>query len=404
MSEPTPSTRARQAAGLDAPTATPGTEVSPREAKIRKVVGVVGQMESAFQLAMPTGLEAKQLIRDATTALRNVPELADCTQDSFLGALMTAAQLGLRPNVPALGHGWILPFRESSSGTTKAQWILGYQGMIELAQRTGEISSIVAHTIYANEEHEIELGLNEVLRHKPIYVEEERGDPILHYAIARFRHGGVVWHVIGEDEVERIKRRSKSSRSAYSPWNTDRDSMARKSAIIRLFKFLPKTTLLAQAIAADEEIRTDLDVEAMGKNSETTTVERIVEAPSASLAAPPTENPPAPAEAASVDDSPAPAPPEETGRRPIAASALRKGLISAVVEKYPGEVVEVIRILTGFMAETTGETAEADALAYLTADELREVLAFDFDGYKAVRAEAEAEAQLAADVPVQEIE
>ena len=57
---------------------------------------------------MPKGVEAAQLVRDALTAVRTNPKLAECEPNSVLGSLMTCAQLGLRPGV--LGHAWLLPF------------------------------------------------------------------------------------------------------------------------------------------------------------------------------------------------------------------------------------------------------------------------------------------------------
>ena len=70
----------------------------------------IKRMESSFAMAMPRGNEATQLIRDALTCLRTTPKLAECDHASVLGGLMTCAQLGLRPGVAALGHGWLLPF------------------------------------------------------------------------------------------------------------------------------------------------------------------------------------------------------------------------------------------------------------------------------------------------------
>jgi recombination protein RecT len=83
-------------------------------------------MEKQFQLAMPRGAEATQLVRDALTALRTIKHLDKCEANSVLGALMTCAQLGLRPGV--LGHAWPLPFWDRHSKGYKAQLVIGYQG------------------------------------------------------------------------------------------------------------------------------------------------------------------------------------------------------------------------------------------------------------------------------------
>ena len=54
-----------------------------------------------------------------------------------------AARLGLEIGGP-LGHFHLVPFRNSKLGVKGVTPILGYKGMIVLARRSGEISSIAA--------------------------------------------------------------------------------------------------------------------------------------------------------------------------------------------------------------------------------------------------------------------
>ena len=122
-------------------------------------------MEDQFAMAAPRGIEAKQLVRDALTALRQNPELAECDPQSVLGGLMTMAQLGLRVGV--LGHGWLLPFRDWKTKQKKAQLVIGYQGLVELAYRSNKIKSLSARTVHANDHFRIEYGIDETLEHRP---------------------------------------------------------------------------------------------------------------------------------------------------------------------------------------------------------------------------------------------
>ena len=64
----------------------------------------IDRMEPEFQRAMPQGAEARQLVRDAQTALRQVKDLAKCEPATVLGALMTCSQLGLRPGAVSYTH------------------------------------------------------------------------------------------------------------------------------------------------------------------------------------------------------------------------------------------------------------------------------------------------------------
>jgi recombination protein RecT len=238
-------------------------EVGLLKRKTDERVELVKAMLPAFRDAMPGEHEAKRLIRDGITAIRTVPKLIECTQESFLGALMTAAQLDLRPNVASLGQGWILPYESKRKRVTEAQWIIGYRGMVELGARSGV--TITARTIFSNEEHEVQFGLDERLHHIPILDRSKRGEPIIHYAIAR-SSTGVGWVAIGHDDA--LEARDNSAGYKFggpdNPWRKFELPMCRKTAVRRLWSFTPTSSpQLAMGIASDETVRTDLDPDAL---------------------------------------------------------------------------------------------------------------------------------------------
>lgn len=211
-------------------------------------------MEKQFALAMPKGAEATQLIRDALTALRTTKGLADCENTSVLGALMTCAQLGLRPGVAGLGHAYLIPFRDR--GTPKAQLVIGYQGLVELAHRSGKIKSLIARTVHENDEFEVDYGLADSLIHKPNLF-GDRGEPIAYYAIVKFANDGYAFWVMSKSDVEKHRDRH-SKAGKFGPWVDHFEAMAHKTCVRMLAKYMPKSTDLATAIAADEGIRIDL--------------------------------------------------------------------------------------------------------------------------------------------------
>jgi len=219
----------------------------------------IRQMERQFQLAMPRGVEAVQLVRDALTALRTTRNLAKCEPKSVLGGLMTCAQLGLRPGV--LGHAWLLPFWDSRDRIHKAQLVIGYQGYTELAHRSGRISSLIARTVYANDEFEVDYGLADSLVHKPAMF-GDRGEPIAYYAIAKFTSGGHAFIVMTHDEMTTYRDRYAMARTRegkiVGPWVDQFEGMAQKTCVRQLAKWMPKSTDLAIAISADEGVRVDL--------------------------------------------------------------------------------------------------------------------------------------------------
>jgi recombination protein RecT len=233
----------------------------------------IRRMEDQFALAMPKGREAAQLVRDALTAVRTTRNLDKCDSASVMGALMTCAQLGLRPGV--LGHAWVLPFWNAKRdklpdgkfrGGHSAQLILGYQGIIELAHRSPAVASIVARAVHERDEFDVDYGIRDDLVHKPYRGPEGRGDITDYYAIVKFTGGGYAFWTMTKAEVER--HRDKYATAKYEgrvigPWKTDFDAMALKTCIRMLAKYMPKSGDLAQALEADESIRVDLspDVE-----------------------------------------------------------------------------------------------------------------------------------------------
>lgn len=234
----------------------------------------IRQMESQFALAMPKGTEAAQLVRDALTCIQQTPKLADCSPQTVLGALMTCAQLGLRPGVSGLGHAWVLPYWDAKSRTNVAQLIIGYKGYVDLAYRSGQIATVIARTVYDGDTFDVEYGIDEKLIHKPAMA-GDRSKPIAHYAIVKLANGGRSFWVMTEDEMQAWKRKYAPKNKAgniVGPWVSDYEAMARKTCLLRLAAWMPKSTDLSVAIQVDNGVRTDI--------MPTTTAEQVTDHPS----------------------------------------------------------------------------------------------------------------------------
>ena len=242
-----------------------GTGVQRQEQKTLQ--GEIQRMESQFQMAMPKGQEATRLVRDALTCLRQTPKLQECQWSTVLGSLMTCAQLGLRPGV--LGHAYLLPFWNSKAprpdgrgeGAYQAQLVLGYQGLIELAYRSGMVESIAARTVYSNDEFLVEYGSDPKWIHRPA-LGGSRGEPILFYAEAKMRGGGYVFTdpmTVADMETYRDKHATAKAKGGrvFGPWVDHFEGMAHKTMVRKLMKMLPKSTEVAQAITHDGAIRID---------------------------------------------------------------------------------------------------------------------------------------------------
>lgn len=235
------------------------TNQSPAQRGGSNLHDQIRAMESQFQMAMPRGAEAAQLVRDAITAIRQTPQLAECDAPSVLGSLMTCAQLGLRPGV--LGHAYLLPFWDSKAGHRRAQLVIGYQGLVELAHRSGQIKSLIARTVYENDLFEIDYGLDDRLVHKPT-MNGPKGRPVAYYAVAKFNSGGHAFYVMSHYEMEEYRDNHATAKTrdgrVVGPWRDHFEGMAHKTCVRQLAKWMPKSTDLGRAIEVDNSVRVDL--------------------------------------------------------------------------------------------------------------------------------------------------
>ena len=213
----------------------------------------VKSMQGEIAKALPSVITPERFTRMVLSAISTNPKLAECTPQSFLGAMMTAAQLGVEPNT-ALGQAYIIPYR--NHGTMEASFQLGYKGLIDLAYRSGEVSIIQAQTVYENDDFEYELGLDPKLKHKP--AAKDRGNAIAYYAIFKTKGGGYGFEVMSIDDVTaHAKKYSKAY--ANSPWQTNFDEMAKKTVLKKVLKYAPLKSDFVRGIAQDETIKTKID-------------------------------------------------------------------------------------------------------------------------------------------------
>ena len=204
---------------------------------------------SSLAMVAPKHLTPDRITKIALAAMSRNPKLLECTQASILKAIMAAAELGLEPG-GILGHAYLVPFWNSKAGGGRGAFecvlITGYKGKVELARRSGVVSSIVARAVYEKDTLTWEYGLNEQLVHKPFTGAGEPGKLTHVYAVAVLKDGTKIFDVMAAAQVEEIHHRSQGYKTAKakgwtenSPWVTDPVEMAKKTVVHRLSKYLP---------------------------------------------------------------------------------------------------------------------------------------------------------------------
>ena len=205
----------------------------------------IKSMEGEIAKALPSVITPERFTRMVLSAISVNPKLAECSPKSFLGAMMTSAQLGVEPNT-ALGQAYLIPFR--NHGVMECQFQLGYKGLIDLAYRSGEVSIIQAHVVYSNDEFTYELGLDPQLKHVP--AKTDRGEPIAYYAMFKTKDGGYGFEVMSVNDVQlHAKRYSKSF--SNGPWQSNFDEMAKKTVLKRVLKYAPLKSDFVRGISQD---------------------------------------------------------------------------------------------------------------------------------------------------------
>lgn len=208
-----------------------------------KVRHLLESHQKQFELALANNIDSDKFLRVALTEIRKNKALAEASIPSLLGALMASAQLGLEPGGP-LGHAYLIPYKK------EVQLVVGYKGMEQLAYRSGLVSSINAHVVREGDEFDFKLGTSAYIDHKP---KGGVGRPVTHaYCVARLVTGGEVFVVLFKEDIDRRRAASPSGSSTKSPWSTDYDEMARKSAIRAIFRDLPASTETHRALGYDE--------------------------------------------------------------------------------------------------------------------------------------------------------
>ena len=214
----------------------------------------ITKMQGEIAKALPSVMTPERFTRIVMSAISTTPKLAETTPQSFLGAMMTAAQLGLEPNTP-LEQAYLLPYK--NNGVLETQFQLGYKGLIDLAYRSGEVTIIQAHEVHENDEFSYSFGLDPQLSHRPAL--RDRGEVICYYAMFRTKDGGFGFEVMSREDIEaHARRHSKSYGGSFSPWKTSFDEMAKKTVLKKALKYAPMKSDFVRGVANDGTVKHEI--------------------------------------------------------------------------------------------------------------------------------------------------
>lgn len=219
----------------------------------------------AEQFKKLLGNKADNFLAGLSNAISQYPELAETNLTDLITVAQKVATLNLSL-VSELGQAYIIPYNDH--GDKKAQLQLGYRGIIQLVQNTGNIGRLGGSPVYVGNKPHYNFVFGD------FYMENEDFNPYTssneeekqvagYVAYYYLKNGERVVNYWPLEQVEQhAKKFSKSYKgkgtNGYTPWYNNFDAMAIKTVMKDLLKFAPKSTesevLLEQDNRAEREM------------------------------------------------------------------------------------------------------------------------------------------------------
>lgn len=219
------------------------TALSPAQRQKAKLEAFMGHIASRSEqfgtLLADSQIDPKLFLETCRRAIMKDPELLNCDPATFIQSAMNCAGDGLVPD------GRKAAFVRYKSAV---QYIPMYQGLLEIAHRSQRFQSIEAQVVYKGDDFDYALGDMPFIRHRRS-LEADSREIIGAYAVAKTTNGGVIREVVGKKDLAQIRAVSRASKGPNADWPGE---MARKGALRRLWKWLPKTPAMERVLEHDD--------------------------------------------------------------------------------------------------------------------------------------------------------
>lgn len=189
-----------------------------------------------FAMVLPSHVKPETWVRLAQGVLRrdrNLARIAQQNPGSLLVSLLECARLGHEPGTEAF---YLVPIGGEIEG-----WE-GYRGVIERMFRAGGVASVVAEVVRAGDLFVWKPGEMDRPRHEADWF-RDRGEIVGAYSYAVMKDGATSKVVVlNRPYLDKVRKESKGSSSATSPWNKWEEAMVLKTAVHRLEPFVPTSS------------------------------------------------------------------------------------------------------------------------------------------------------------------
>ena len=203
------------------------------------VVGKLNEVWNSQQMA-------NSFMSSVISVANGNPQLRNAEPMSIIGAAMVAATMQLQV-IPTLGQCYIIPYGK------KAQFQVGYLGLLQLCQRSGQFKKILAAPV-----HEGEYVSGDEFDEEYVFdKKQKKSDKVIGY-MAKFELLNGFTKVAYWD-IDKVKAHATKFSQAFragfnSPWKSDFDAMAQKTVLKSILKFAPKSIEMQNAVTFDQSV------------------------------------------------------------------------------------------------------------------------------------------------------
>ena len=181
--------------------------------------------------------KATRFVTAISSAVATNPALQECDAATIVSAGLLGETLNLSPS-PQLGQYYLVPFKDRKNNRTTAQFQLGYRGMLQLAQRSGEYKRINAMAVKEGELLHYD-PFNDEIELQYIEDEEQRESlPTIGYFAMFEYHNGfrkVLYWSKAKMEQHALKySQGYRAKKGYTFWEKDFDAMGVKTMLRQL--------------------------------------------------------------------------------------------------------------------------------------------------------------------------
>jgi recombination protein RecT len=212
------------------------------------IVKLLDQYQVDLTQALPEGMTPGRFQSIVINQVRTTPKLLECVPMTVIASVLMSAQMGLEPGAP-LGLSWVIPRR--NRGRMEASFQVGYQGLRQLAYRSGVVSDIEARIVYEGDTYDFTHGMGGTnWRHTPGREATTEWTDV--YCVARIMGGTERFESMSRDQILAHRDRYVSKwDQPGSAWKENEPEMARKTVTAKLCRQLPMSVEFRHALAVD---------------------------------------------------------------------------------------------------------------------------------------------------------